>query len=162
VFMKQDGLSDRTISNRVGEVVTFLRHYAIKDVTIHHKYTEKVVKAYHPDDLKLLFCAAQPEEWLTFQFFLTTGAREQEVMHASWSDIDFKDGVYTIRDHPEWGFTTKDHEEREIPLPGHLIEKLKARVRTSDLIFPSKQGRPNGHLLRMLKEIAELGRGESH
>ena len=48
----------------------------------------------------------------TFQFFLCTGAREQEVMHACWTDIDFTDGVYTIRDHPECGFTTKDHEER--------------------------------------------------
>ena len=127
----------------------------IKDVTIRHKYTEKVVKAYHPDDLKLLFCAAKQEESITFQFFLTTGAREQEVMHACWGDIDFKDGVFTIRDHPEWGFTTKDHEERDIPLPGHIVEKLKARMRTSELIFPSKQGRPNGHFLKTPKEVAE-------
>jgi integrase/recombinase XerD len=75
-------------------------------------------------------------------------------MYACWGDIDFKDGIFTIRDHPEWGFTTKDHEEREIPLPSHLIEKLKVRVRTSELIFPSTQGKPNGHFLRVLKEIA--------
>ena len=76
-------------------------------------------------------------------------------MHACWGDIDFKDGVFTIRDHPEWGFTTKDHEERDIPLPRHIVEKLKARMRTSELIFPSKQGRPNGHFLKTLKEVAE-------
>jgi integrase len=154
VYLKKDNLCDRTISNRLVEVVTFLRANDIKDVTLRHKYTEKIVKAYHPDDLKLLFCACQPEEWLLFQFFFCTGAREQEVMHACWQDVDFKDGVFTIRDHPEWGFTTKDHEEREIPLPTHLVEKLKARVRTSELIFPTATGRPDGHFLRRLKEIA--------
>jgi integrase len=121
VYLKQEDLSDRTISNRVGEVVTPLRANGVKDVTYRHKYTEKIVTAYHSDDLKLLSCAAKPEEWITFQFFLTTGAREQEVMDALWTDIDFADGVFTIRDHPEWGFTTKDHEEREIPLPGHIM-----------------------------------------
>ena len=151
VYLKKDNLSDRTISNRLVEVVTFLRANDIKDVTLRHKYIEKIVKAYHPDDLKLLFCACQPEEWLLFQFFFCTGTREQEVMYACWGDVDFKDGVFTIRDHPEWGFTTKDHE---ILLPSHLIQKLKERVRTSELIFPTATGRPNGHFLRLLKEIA--------
>jgi integrase/recombinase XerD len=104
VYLKQEDLSDRTISNRVGEVVTPLRANGVKDVTYRHKYTEKIVTAYHSDDLKLLSCAAKPEEWITFQFFLTTGAREQEVVDALWTDIDFADGVFTIRDHPEWGF----------------------------------------------------------
>ena len=154
VYTKKQGLSDRTISNRVGEVVTFLRANGIKDVTIRHKFTEKIVKAYDPDDLKLLFCAAMPEEWIVFQFFLGTGAREQEVMHACWDDINFRDGIFTIRDHPEWGFTTKDHEEREIPLPTHLLEALKKRSQTSKLIFPAAKGGPERHFLRMLKDIA--------
>jgi integrase/recombinase XerD len=139
----------------VGEIVTFLRANDIKDVTIRHKYVENKVKAYHPDELKLLMCAAKPEEWITFQFFLGTGCHEQEVMHATWNDVDFKDGVFTVREHPEFGFKPKDYEEREIPLPTYLLEALKQRTRTSALIFPTREGKPQGHFLRMLKDVAE-------
>jgi integrase/recombinase XerD len=155
ICLKQQGLSDRTISNRVGEVVTFLRANEIKDITVRHKYVEKKVKAYHSDDLKLLMCAAKPEEWIAFQFFLGTGCRDQEVMHATWDDVDFKDGIFTVREHPEFGFKPKDYEEREIPLPTYLLEALKQRTRTSKLIFPTRKGKPQGHFLRMLKEVAE-------
>jgi hypothetical protein len=48
-------------------------------VTIRVKYVEQKVRAYRPDELKSLFAAADPEEWLLFQFFLCTGAREQMV-----------------------------------------------------------------------------------
>jgi integrase/recombinase XerD len=157
VWLKTQGLSDRTIDNRIGEVVTFLRANDIKGVTLKHKYVEKKVKAYHPDELKALFAAATSEERITFQFFLVTGAREQEVMHATWNDIDFKEGIFTIREHPEYGFRPKDYEEREIPLPDHIVADLKERMLRGKglLIFPSRQGKPNGHLLRMLKELAD-------
>ena len=79
------------------------------------KFVEQTVRAYRPDELKALFAAATPEEWLLFQFFLCTGAREQEVMYAEWNDIDFVDGLFTVRAKADW--TPKDHEEREIPLP---------------------------------------------
>jgi integrase/recombinase XerD len=154
VYLKKQDLSDRTIANRVAEVVTFLRANEIREITFRHKFTEKIVKAYDADDLKLLFCAAMPEEWILFQFFLGTGAREQEVAHACWQDINFRDGIYTIRDHAEWDFVTKDHEEREIPLPTHLLEALKKRTQTSELIFPAARGGPDGHFLRILKDLA--------
>jgi integrase/recombinase XerD len=102
----------------------------------------------------LLLCASTPEEWLILSFFLTTGCREQEVTYATWPDVDFKRKVFTVRDHPEYGFKPKDYEERPIPLTDSVLAKLQQRVRTSDLIFPTKQGKPNGHFLRMLKEIA--------
>jgi len=84
-------------------------------VTIRVKFVEQKVRAYRPDELKALFAAATPDEWLLFQFFLCTGAREQEVMYAEWNDIDFVDGLFTVRAKADW--TPKDYEEREIPLP---------------------------------------------
>jgi integrase len=125
-YLRREGLSDRTIHNRVGEVVTFLRHFGIKDVTLRVKYVEQKVRAYRPDELEALFAAAGPEEWLMFQFFLCTGAREQEVMYAEWNDIDFIDGLFTVRAKASW--TPKDYEEREIPLPDFLIAALKKRM----------------------------------
>ena len=59
-YLRREGLGDRTIHNRVGEVVTFLRHFGIKDVTIRVKFVEQKVGAYRPDELKSLFAAADP------------------------------------------------------------------------------------------------------
>lgn len=154
-YLRREGLGDRTIHNRVEEVVTFLRHFGIKEVTLRVKFVEQKVRAYRPDELKALFAAADPEQWILFQFFLCTGAREQEVMYAEWNDIDFVDGLFTVKAKEHW--TPKDYEEREIPLPDFLLAALKKRMLDTkgNLIFPSKQGNPNGHMLRALKDLAK-------
>jgi integrase/recombinase XerD len=154
-YLRREGLCDRTVHNRVGEVVTFLRHFGIKDVTLRVKYVEQKVRAYRPDELRALFAAATHEEWLLFQFFLCTGAREQEVMYAAWNDIDFVDGLFTVRAKENW--TPKDYEEREIPLPDFLLAALKKRMLDTkgDPIFPTPRGNPNSHMLRALKSLAK-------
>jgi len=55
ISQKQNGSSDRTISNKLGEIGTFLRKNGHRDVTLRWKYTEKKVRAYRPDELKTLF-----------------------------------------------------------------------------------------------------------
>ena len=153
--MRTEELSDRTIHNRVEEVVCFLRANGMKDVTLRVRYTEKTVRSYRPDELKALFAAADPEEWVLFQFFLCSGAREQEVANAAWDAIDFTDRLFHIKDSPN--FTTKDHEEREIPLPDFLVEVLKRRMLDTkgSLIFPGKDDRPRRHMLRTLQALAQ-------
>jgi site-specific recombinase XerD len=125
-YLRREGLSDRTIHNRVGEVVTFLRHFGIKDVTLRVKFTEKKIRSYRADEIKAMFAVADSEETILLHFFLCTGARDQEVAHAEWDDIDFVDGLYTIKSKPGW--TTKDYEEREIPIPDFLVAALKVRM----------------------------------
>jgi integrase len=126
----------------------------MKEVKLRVRYTEKEVRAYRPDELKALFAAADPEEWVLFQFFLCSGAREQEVANAAWDAIDFTDRLFHIRETAT--FTPKDHEEREIPLPDFLMEVLKRRMLNTkgSLIFPSKEGRPRRHMLRTLQALA--------
>lgn len=151
--MKKAGLGDRTCHNRCAEVCTMLRFHGI-NVSIRVKYTEKIVRAYRDDELQKLFTVADPEEHLLFSFFLATGAREQEIQYATWGDVDLEDGIFTVSDHPEFGFVPKDREMREVPLPAELVKRLKARERTSDMIFP-KNRKPNGHMLRTLKAMAK-------
>jgi integrase len=162
-YLRREGLGDRTVHNRVGEVVTFLRHFGIKDVTLRVKFTEKKVRAYRPDEIKDMFAVADPEETILLHFFLCTGARDQEVAHAEWDDIDFVDGLYTIKSKPGW--TTKDYEERELPLPDFLVAALKTRMlRTKGkLIFPNTIGTVNGHLIRIVQRVAKRAgiRGEA-
>lgn len=155
--LRQQGLSERTLSNRAGEITTFLRFVGVKDVAVKVKYTDKKVRAYRPDELTKLFAAATPEEWALFQFFLGSGARDQEVMFATWDDIDFEDGIFTVHEHPEFGFVPKDKEEREIPLHDGLVQMLRERkaVSTTDLIFPTAEGKPNYHFLRVIKALAK-------
>jgi integrase len=152
--MRAEELSDRTISNRVGEVVTFLRANGVKDVTLRVRYTEKAVRSYREDELKTLFAAATPDERLMFNFYLVTGCREQEAMWAQWADVDFVDGIFTVKAKPGW--MPKDCEVRELPLPTFLVDALKSRMLTSTgtLIFPSARGLRDGHMLRRLKELA--------
>jgi integrase len=137
-YLRREELSDRTIHNRIVEVTTLLRHFGFKDVKHRIKFTEKTVRAYRPDELQKLFAAADAEEWLLFQFFLCTGSREQEVMTAEYADLDFVDGLFTVREKSDW--KPKDREEREIPIPDFLLDALKKRLLTTkdSLIFPTR------------------------
>jgi integrase/recombinase XerD len=154
-FLRREGLSDRTVHNRIGEVITFLRHFGFKEVKHSVKYVEKKVRAYRPDELRKLFAISNHAEWLLFQFYLCTGAREQEVMNAVWDDIDYVDGLFTVRAKADWN--PKDYEEREIPLPDFLLAALKERMLSTKgkLIFPTSEGKKDGHMLRKLKYLAK-------
>jgi hypothetical protein len=105
-YLDKVGLSDRTIANRIGEVVTL--PLKIKDVTLSVKYVEKKARAYRADELDALFAVATADEWVLFEFFLGLGPREQEVMYAHWSDLDLVDGIYKVTAHPS-KFKPKDY-----------------------------------------------------
>jgi integrase/recombinase XerD len=155
-YLRIQELGDRTIHNRVEEVVGFLRHYDIMNITIKVKYTEKKISAYTREELRSLFAVCDPEDRLVFEFFLGSGCRDQEVAHACWEDINFESMTYMVREHLEIGFRPKDREEREVPLPDALVTSLQQRRRIqpdAKLIFPNKHGRPEGHFLRRLQTI---------
>jgi len=168
-YLRFRGLADRTIHNRVEEVVGLLRYYDIMNVTIRVKYTEKKIRAYTREELRSLFAVCDAEDRLVCEFFLGSGCRESEVSHACWEDINFEGYTYTIREHLELGFQPKDREEREVPLPDALVASLRQRRQMypdAKLIFPNKQGRPEGHFLRRLQTIVRnaglAGKWELH
>ncbi len=112
--------------------------------------------AYNIDELAVLLSAATADERLLFEFFLGTGFRETEVMYCTWSNVDLKSKVVSVWSKPEMAFRVKDKEERSVPIPDSLITVLADRKKrsTSMLVFPSESGKPNGHFLRLLKELA--------
>jgi integrase/recombinase XerD len=160
VRLRETGLADRTVANRIDTVLTFLRANGITGLLAPHersRYDEKVVEAYNADELNVLFEAAEPEDRLLFQFFLGSGCREAEVANATWRDLNFSDKTFTVHSKRNRGFGPKDKEERTIPLPDALVTALRHRrtkQRDSLYIFPNGQGGPNGHLLRVLKNLA--------
>src|ERR1700722_1743364 len=110
--LRAHGMGDRTVSSRMTHVITFLREQNIKDLTLRIKYVQQKVRAYRKDELKAIFASCDSEEWLLFQFFLCSGFREQEVMNATKEDIDFPDGLITVR--AKEGWKPKHYEEREV------------------------------------------------
>jgi integrase len=104
-----------------------------------------------------MFAKATDDETDLLHFLLCTGAREQEVQYACWADVDLVSKEYTFREHRDLGFTPKDREEGSVPLSNILVDRLRSRRQRyskSRLIFPSKDGKPNGHALRIIKSLA--------
>lgn len=64
---------------------------------------------------------------------LTTGARQAEIMGATWAQVDLQRRVLILE-------TTKNGERRALPLAAPAIAVLQARIRRidTDLIFPGK------------------------
>ena len=52
------------------------------------------------------------------------------------------------------GFTPKDYEQREVPIPAELAAVLRRLRRRSQWVFPNHKGEREGHLLRRLKQVA--------
>jgi hypothetical protein len=104
VRQKEQGLSNRTISNRVGYISTFFRANGVPKLLENRelpRYTEKVVKAYSLEELSKLLAAASTEDRIAFKFFLGTGCREREVQFACWRDLDFTDSTFTVTAKPD-------------------------------------------------------------
>jgi integrase len=158
-YLRENGAGDRTIYNHISRIGTLLKDHGISGLLKESdkpRYDEKAVEAYNSDEVAALFAAATPNERVLFEFFLGTGFREQEVMYATWANVDFKHGLISVWSKPELGFRVKDKEERIVPVPDSLIEALLRRKReaTSLLIFPGGKGQPDGHMLRTLQKLA--------
>jgi len=163
--LKSLGKGPRTVANNVRDLKVFFLSRELKwplKKTDRVRYTEPLVKAYTRQDIARLIAAADVDERDLFQFFLCTGAREKEVAHATWRDVDLEERTFSITEKRDsrLQFTTKDHEEGLVPLPDFMVELLanrKKRYPTGRLIFPGTDGKPEGHFLRTLKKLALRG-----
>ncbi|WP_419805918.1 tyrosine-type recombinase/integrase [Terriglobus sp.] len=156
-------MSPKTIQNRLTTVRAFLRTHKVEkvseiidklDAPAVHK---KIPHTFSATQVNALLAASGFEERLAWEMFLSAGLREQELSHLGWEDILFERGMLHLHAKPDLKFTLKDGEERQIPLPNDLLTKLQNRraLRANDrLVFPTPEGKPDGHLLRRLKDVA--------
>src|SRR5690348_5526328 len=105
---------------------------------------EEIPEPYSTEELGKLFSAMdsfngkgkQHEDADAFKFFLASACREQEVAHATWRDIDWAKGTYTVAaktwnlDGIEKRFTPKNHERRTIPLTIEVMKMLRSRAKS--------------------------------
>jgi integrase len=182
-ILEVDGFAKKTVHTRMGVIFSLLKdhvketgvEYASKLVSVAKPVKQKP-RAYSDADIKKLFEAMdtkevngklidverkkgelETEERERYMFFLSTGCREQEVMYATWDDIDFVHKTYKVEGKDDVNFVPKNHEVRVAPLTTEVCEMLKerkARVK-GRWIFQAEGGKPEGHFLRKFKAIAK-------
>jgi len=78
---------------------------------------------------------------LAFEFLVLTAARAGEVRFATWNEIDLEAATWTVP-----ASRMKVDREHRVPLSGRAVEILTEaralRSKHSDLVFPSRGGRP--------------------
>ena len=89
-------------------------------------YVDTIRPVYEPEELVAMFRAATDDEATLLKFVLGSGFRDQEIRYVEWKDIDFRNRFPT-EGKPHWRFTPKNWEERVVPLPKGLIERLRKR-----------------------------------
>jgi integrase/recombinase XerD len=162
-YMRDDlELSARTCNVRFGYLMIFLKSQNIRGLARKGDwpvYTLEEPEIYEQEDLDTLFAKCDAAERLWYDFFLCTGMREQEVMYAYWSDINFSAAVVRVTHKPDRGWTPKAYKEREIPIPTRLVAALKAQKAKADkgcnLLFPTAGCKPKLDFLDCLKAIAK-------
>jgi integrase len=152
----------RSVYNKFENLMTFLKANGIRGLAGKNdwpRYTEEEPEMYEKEELDTLFKACGPDERLWFEFFLTTGMREQEVMYAYWSDVNLSACTVRVTHKPDRGWTPKAYKEREIPIPAKLVKALKGWKAKSDktcnLLLPTSGCNPKLDFLDCLKACAE-------
>jgi integrase/recombinase XerD len=100
--------------------MTFLKAYGIRGLLGKNdwpRYVEEQPEIYEREELNQLFAGCDREERLWYQFFLTTGMREQEVMHCSWEDINLSRSTVTVRYNPSMASAPRTTGNARFPFP---------------------------------------------
>ncbi len=159
--LRKNGLSERTIHTRWISMLTILKFFGIRGVTKRGdtpRYVESEPEAYTTAELDALFKVCKPNHHLVYTFYLRTGFRMQEVMYLQRADLDFENRTVRVKAKPEYGFVPKRWHERSIPLEEGLAVALEAHCRhlkSSDLVFPTRKGKPNGKQRLTLTRLAK-------
>ena len=162
VYLREEKKQEpRSEWNKFSNVMSFLKMQGVRPGVTKHdwpKYVEKEPEIYEEQQLETFFAACDDHERLIYEFFLQTGMREQEVVHATERCIDSANYTVSVRHNPEYGWTPKMYKERTIPVPEALMEKLKRMLverGKGGLLFPTREGLPQRHFLEMAKAIAQ-------
>jgi integrase len=161
-FLRNKGHNKRTVFNRFSNVHTFLSkqgHILEIESEDFPKYVNEEPVAYTDSELKKLFSVCDPQERLLYRFAWMTGFRLGELQHAEWKDIDTANSTVTVRSKLQYNWEPKAQKGRTVPIPDVLLAELLEAKKSaaSTLIFPSANGKVEGHMLRRLKATAKRG-----
>lgn len=159
------GQPANTYRNRLRDVTVFFNYAGVKMPFPKRKWpksTRKNADRYSMESINKMLAVATEDETDVISFFLYTGFRDEEAVFAKYSDIDFKKGTVNVHDKPEYEWSVKDHEQRsqDIILPRKFLKRMERRrvryaAKMTDLIFPTKQGKPDHHLIYVSQRVGK-------
>jgi len=157
------GLGARTVYDKVVTVLQLFKKHGrsgLMEKGDWPNYVDTIRPIYEPEELLAMFKAATEDEATLLKFLLGSGFRDQEIRYVEWKDIDFRNHEVRVKAKPHWRFTPKNWEERVVPLPTGLIERLRKRkeVRSAtpnQLVFPNGRGKPDSEMDMIVKRVAE-------
>jgi integrase len=136
----------RTKTNHSVRICALLRHFDFPEGELKRmakarpKFIKKPPVSYTQAEIDKFMAAARDHSFEAYAYFLflwKSGVRDQEAAHATIDDV--RDGVLHIT--AKNGFSPKNSEEREIPLPDD-VRRLIAQLdrKPGQLLFPSRNG----------------------
>ena len=161
VRLKRDaGMSANTVLHNTIIIAQFFKRQGRGGITRLLDLPERITtlpKEYRQEELDKFLKACDSSERALFYTFLLTGFREQEVMYLAWSDINLDLRTLRVTAKPQLGFCAKRWEEREVPIPLHLVEILDKHPRreSCQFVFPSPTGNREQHMLDRCKAVAK-------
>ena len=162
-YCYEQGLGPRTVYDKVVTVLQLFKKHGrsgLMEKGDWPKYVDTIRPIYEPEELTAMFVVATEDESDLLKFILGSGLRDQEHRTVEYVDLDFRHDLARVTAKPKWDFTPKNWEERVVPLPHGLIERMKRRMerkkaRPHDLVFGNTKGRPDSELDMVVKRVAQ-------
>ena len=157
------GLGARTVYDKVVTVLQLFKKHGrsgLMEKGDWPKYVDAIRPMYEAEELTAMFKVATEDEADMLKFILGSGFRDQEIRYLEYLDLDFRHQIARVTAKTKWGFTPKNWEERTVPLPAGLIERLRKRkerksARPHDFVFGNTKGRPDSEMDMVVKRVAE-------
>jgi len=175
--LRDEDLSETSVYNNFLYTMIFLKwcgtHAGVKKNDWPAK-PEREPEEYSDEEIEKLLVAAdteniktksprhkrshQGEERLLLNSFLCSAMRSGELEHLTYGDVDFKNSVWTVQPKMDWKTKTRG-SQRDVPIPAWLTKRIHQRMtdgnhQRADLIFPSRDGKPDRKLLNVVKRVA--------
>jgi len=159
-WLRKNQCGDRTVSNKHMRLASWLRFAGIdpKEIPPRPRYEQKLPDMYSSAQTSALLGAADPYVRICILVALKCGLRDQELRHIEFRDIDWESRTLRVRAKPQWKFTVKTWEQREVPVPKDVLEALmewQQKRPEQALILGTKNQKPNTKLLRTIKHVAK-------
>jgi integrase/recombinase XerD len=157
------GLGKRTVYDKIVVVLQLFKRHGktrLLEANDWPDYVEAIRPIYEAEELEAMFKVATEYEATLVKFLLGSGFRGQEVRYLLWRDIDFRSHTVRVTGKSQWGFTPKNWEERAVPIPTGLVDRLRKLKADRDaaptqLVFPNSRGNPDSEMDTIIKRLGE-------
>lgn len=157
------GLGKRTVYDKLVVVLQLFKRYGQTKLLRSGDwpdYVDAIRPIYEAEELEAMLKIATEREATLIKFLLCSGFRDQEARFVEWRDVDFRNNLVRVAAKRQWGFTPKNWEERVVPLPSGLMDRLRKLKSQNDgapgrLVFPNSRGNPDSEMDGIIKRVAE-------